>query len=371
MLIQAYGAYSAKSNRSEDKEHVMASYPPNSGWLVVEAMSDERTIVFEGSRARPYASLARRKIGATLNTAALNDFVNEVVEAGSDVQQVRHFGDVAVVAVPVMGPASDYEVYGVCIWVGADSSALPEQPRTVGTMLWDPETQGTLHSPIADGDILGYDPPVEHRVSTEVFKHYHHYPNEHLLGPWVRSVMEGHTPQNDTFDDELDIVRTNDELRRVYLTMRAVEQDGRNIIRGLIHDISDVTPPSGWRGFDRQTARTSFKLVAGEDSDHGYGHVNFATGIILEWFITPPGPLSVWETQNVNWTDENSYLKYLDKAMRGAEVEFSTTVSFDAGERFPIRVKINPSNSGEDGNGVLIVSLATPPDGDDGSLLAF
>ena len=347
------------------------TYQPRSSWLVIEATSDEHTVIFDGTRPRPYASLARRKTGATLSTVELNDLVGEIIDAGDAAPVVRQLGDVGVVASPIMGPASDHAVYGVCLWIGDDASALPEQPRTIGTMLWDPETLETLHCPITDGVILGYDPPQERRVSTEVFKRFQHYPNEHLLGPWAAGIMEGTTPRDDTFDDELDIIRTDESLRHVYLTMRVVDVDGRNVIRGIIHDISDLYPPRGHRGFDRQTARASFKMVADVDGDHGYGHVNFATGIILEWFVAPPGPLAVWETQNVKWDNEDCYLQYLQKAKDGEQVEFSTVVSFDAGERFPVRVTIHPSNSGEDGNGVIIVSPATPPPGDDGAILAF
>jgi hypothetical protein len=349
----------------------MARKNAQSGWVVVEMMGDDRTIIFDGGRPRSFGLLNRLKTGgdrASSLATSLNSLALDMKTTGVVSPVVRVHDGLRLVAEPVIGPRRDPGTYAVKVWIGPGETPLPSASRTIGTMLWDPRDLGahqdpiTYHDPVTDGVILGYDPPAETRVSAQVFKHYQNYPNEHLLGPWVAGIMEGAVPDHETFDDEIDIVRTDGELLRIYLTMRAVKVDGSYAIRGIIHDISDHHEPTGWRGWDRQTARAAIRAFAGDDGTNGCGHVNFATGIVLEWYTTPPGPLEVWERQNARWDDEELYFMQLERAKNGERVTFSAVVRFDDGAPHLISVTIVPADSSEPGNGLLIV---TPDEEDD------
>lgn len=336
----------------------MTTSDTSSGWVVVETMGADRTLVFDGYKPRPFAGVSRRKTGLSSLTKPLNDLVTRIVDTANDQPVAEEHSGAGLVATPVLGPPHDPCVYAVSVWIGRATDAdLSKGPRVIGTMLWDPETLLTYHSPITEVEILGNHPPVEERVSAEVFRHFQHYPKEHLLGPWVKEVMEGGVPDNDTFADEIDLERSDGELIRVYLTMRVVDYNGHHAIRGVIHDISDFNTPTGYRGLDRQTARTAMQIVAGANHEHGYAHVNFATGVILEWFVPAPPPLDVWERQNAQWDDEKVFLGNLERAMAGEQVDFPAVVRFDDGVARPVCVTIFPAHSGEEGNGVMRVTL--------------
>lgn len=342
----------------------MTSPSPTSGWAVVEMMGDDRTLIFDEHEPKGFTGInrpniggrsRRNSIGKALNTLALD------IKAGEDQPQLDRDG-VRLTALPVMGPVRDCEPYAAQVWVTPTDDPTPLHPRTIGTMLWDPRNNGsgadpiTYHHPITDGTILGYDPPQEERVSSQIFRHYQKYPQEHVLGPWVRGIMSGHIPTRETFNDVLDITRVNGDLLRVHVAMRAVKLDGTYVIRGVIHDISDFQSPVAWSGFDKQTARAAIRAFAGEDGDKGCGHVNFATGIVLEWIIKPPGALGVWEKQNAQWDDEELYFSNLERAKNGERISFTANIRFSDGSPHLISATIVPANPGDSGNGLLIVN---------------
>ena len=344
---------------------------PASGWVVVEMMGDYRTLIFDGHEPKGFTGInrpntggrsRRSKVGTALNNLALD------IEAGETRPEADCDG-MRLTALPVMGPAQNPEPYAAQVWVTPADDPVALHPRTIGTMLWDPRNNGrgadpvTYHHPITDGTILGYDPPQESRVSSQVFRHYQKYPQEHILGPWVRGIMDGQAPTRETFNDVIDINRVNGELLRVSVSMRAVKLDETYVIRGVIHDISDFQSPAPWSGFDKQTARAAIRAFAGEDSNKGCGHVNFATGIVLEWTMKPPGALGVWEQENARWNDEELYFSNLERAQNGERVSFTAIVRFSDGSPHLISATIDPANPGESGNGLFIVSEADE-DGD-------
>ncbi|MDF3285046.1 GAF domain-containing protein [Gordonia sp. N1V] len=334
-------------------------------WLLVEAMGDRCTVIYEYDSPRAFQTLERARIVHARR--GLADSIKELVlkmKSGDPSPKLDIYGDLRLAAEPVMGPERDPHLYAVKVWIGPIDAQVPTESRIVGTMMWDPTDKGdpiTYHDPVTDGVILGYDPPATQRISAQVFRHYQYYPKEHLLGPWVEAIKDGRKPAADTFDAKIDLTRTDNQLLRVFIAMRAVKAGTSHAIRGVIHDISDVDPPTEWSGFDKQTARSAISATVGDDRTTGWGHVNFATGIVLEWYTTPPGDLRVWEFQNARWADEREYFSYLERAKNGERVSFSTVVRFNDEIPRSVKVAISPANPGDVGNGFLIVKEEDNP----------
>ena len=330
------------------------------GWVLIELMgNDEPSILFEGSRWKPFSRLDRRSrvhpsVSMTNQLRAIADRVrhSDHLQGGLIVEQWSSGATDErgyLVAEPIFGPPADPRLYAVLVWIG--SGAPPECARTVGTMMWDPRNILTYHSEVTETRILGNDPPVYERTSPEVFKHFRDYPKEHALGPWVASVQDGSVSEEETFHDTIEIERTDGELLNVHLAMKAVETPQGWLIRGVVHDISDMEAPTGQQGYSRRTARAFASVLDDAAVEIGaLATVNFATGIILEWLTPPPPPIDEWRNTNGTWGDferVSSHIKLV--ADGGASVsKFSNTVTFpDSPRPIPIAVTVYPATQGQ------------------------
>lgn len=340
------------------------------GWLLVDMMGDEPTVVFEDARTKSFARLDRRK--QVHPASSITDQIRTVVDrykSGVTREPITETWQVGseqgvLAAYPVLGPPADPAVYGALVWVGECAPPMPL--RTVGTMMWDPANQTTYHSHVTETEILR-NPEIRYeRTSPEVFRHFQDYPREHILGPWVQGVSDGDQTIADTFDDEIELKRTDGELIRIYLTMRGVELDDGRRIRGLIHDLSDLRPPTGEVGYSRRTARAVAQVLKRLHINCGVADINFATGIILEWLVPPPAPLDAWATENAVWDDMDALMAQIKKVADGSpEVTFDAKVSFASQGDTPIavRVMLSPATAGIEGTGIIQVQpLADIPD---------
>lgn len=335
-----------------------------SEWLVIDTMTPETGLVFSGGRPRSGASLDRRdQYRSKSVTAALRAMVREVCQSRCGMS-ADLTPSVTAHAHPVVGPPTDPDVYAVALWMGPANTS-PPRPRTIGTMVYEPGMRTMGHSVVTERDILDAEEIQTERIPHEVFSRFQRYPNEDKLGPWASHAMLGKYSAEHPdalFQDEIELEQqVSRELIRVHLSMRPVEVEGSWVIRGLIHDISDVRPPSGREGYDLRTARTVVDFLY-SDFPWGIGRLDFATGVLTEWFKEPPGPLARWSRENAIWdpVDLNE-VELLTAAMASGERE---EVGFESRVRFPseaddtwypVRIVIRASTPGGAGNGLFRV----------------
>lgn len=344
------------------RKTIESNRPGHDGWLLIEAMgNDDRSLLFEGARWKPFSLVHRRSRvhPSPRVTEQLNTIIQQLAHGTrADAVVIEPWQAAGtsglIVAEPIFGPPADPDLYAVLVWIG--TGAPPADSRVVGTMMWNPDNLCTYHSQTTEHHILANSPIRYERTSPEVFKHFRDYPREHALGPWVQSVREGVVGEGETFQDTIEIERSDGVVLNVHLAMRAVLTSEGWRIRGVIHDLSDIEKPTGEQGYSRRTARAFADVLSDANVNvGGLGTVNFATGIILEWIIPPAPPLDSWRDTNATWTDPDLLLEHVQHVADGAPVsKLNTSVSFHNTDRqYPITVTIYPAAQGPTGTGIL------------------
>lgn len=314
----------------------MNSTENSSTWNIVEWMADgEPTLIFDGKKPRQYVSIRRREHYRQLDIdAAILDAVKAAVTSFERVEQSvtvkEGYPPLQLIADPILGPLG--VSYGAQVWIGPTNQPVPPV-RAIGAFEWDPATEITYHGRTIETEILGHTEPKEQRVSPEIFRHFEAFPREGELGRFIAEMNANLVEHGAVFDSRLTLKRMDGVVRQAYMTMRAIRKDkGAWMLRGLVHDISDVEKPQLTDTYDRRTARTTAALIAGDDPV-GIGHIDFATGIVADWLTPPPAPLDGWLVHNPEFHVDN--IAEMNAAqLRLAKAE-TTKEEYRAWVRFP------------------------------------
>ena len=203
-------------------------------------------------------------------------------------------------------------------------------------------------------------------MTHEVFSKFQEYPSQDTgdLGEWVGKIMDGTLAAcEDTLHDIIDLERGDGEMIRVHLTMRAVLAPGQpGLIRGLIHDISDLQPPAPAAAYDQRTARTIAEMY--DDSPWGLGHFVVPTRVVTEWYSAPPQPLDQWVTEPAEWdfSPTPDVDELLDAITRGVieKAHFRANVRLaSANDWTPVDASVRSIAPGGGTNALLTVKVAS------------
>lgn len=330
----------------------------DAGWLVIEALSEcGPSLVFDSQRTKEFAALGRRRRNTQpAVTAALGEVVQSLRDgapvAGKKVMLPQGCS-VNVIGTPILGPAR--VVYGAQVWIGNDETTAPPR-RNVEAFSFDPASGITFHGPGVDRNILGItEAQPEAKVSPQIFKYYRQFPRQAELGIYVKSVDAGQVEEGHSFDPEIQLVGEDQVSRRVHVTMRATDVDTDSpMIRGLIHEISDISPPDV-SAYERDLARNIAQMVA----EQGIGQLDLATNLVTEWLASPPPPLDLWLQEIPEYHPEDFQRMVADQhtvvSGTSSYVESRVRVRFSSTEWIPCVLGLRASLTGEAGQGLVTV----------------
>ncbi|MGJ0121106.1 GAF domain-containing protein [Williamsia sp. MIQD14] len=351
----------------------MTKADTRSSWIVVETMGSRTpTLVFDTDRTKNFGSINRRRHHqGDVVGAALRELVEEVRigrQPGMRAVHPKSAPRTYLFGLPVFGP--DDRVFAVQVLVSPDDDV--EQvvlgKRAVGAFEWDPINQITYHGPTIETEILGVidDPQVE-RVSPEIFKHFDEFPKMAELGAFIAEMGSRAVTDDDTFDSDLLMTGVDGRQRSAYMTFRAVSRGSDPwLMRGVVHDISDVRPPSASAGFNAALVRTAF-TVADPPENSGIGHLNFPAKVITEWFHEPPAPLDRWASENAVFHDADQGL--FDEQLEIVATGVAPDATFDVRVRFAdtdwmtTTVHVRAALPGDLAQGLIRVTPVSPGPG--------
>lgn len=360
---------STHSSRTEGD----ATATPTSVLLIETMRPDDPTLVFDTDRTREFSAAGRLQHHRDPDlTRALRELVADVVRTReSDVRPIKlHSGRyLAAAATPKFGP--DPEVVFAVQVVLADPDTMPiERPvRTVGTLEWSSKTNLYHHDPIIETEIMGVDDPKATRSTQEVYKLFETMPKFLELGKWASDFMaDPEGMDGDTFTADLRMKQVDGKTYLdTFMTFRALAQvKGVPVIRGLVHNISDLKQPTPEMTFNHNLMRNAFNAMD-LDSNSGYGTVNFPTNFLVEWYQDPPEPLSRWATEDAVFDEHNRRIFEEQVAEVAEGVSKSSTrrlaVSFEGTGPMLLSVTVTEGTPGKLGQGFLQVTPIEPAPG--------
>ncbi|WP_299577434.1 GAF domain-containing protein [uncultured Williamsia sp.] len=340
-------------------------------WLLIETMgTGTPTVVFDTDKPKRFTSISRRqRFTDSTITVGLVGIVDEVRRDGQPAH--RRFATntndtLSLFAAPILGPDSVVFAVQVLITGTDDPGAFLAGRRKCGAFVWDPTDQVTYHGPTMESEIMGVDESVPHaqRVSPEVFSLFDEFPRINELGAWTSEVLADEVEDDSTFYSDLLMTGVDGVQRSAFMTFKAVRPapGERSIMRGLVHDVTDIRPPMPAAGFNAALVRSAFGMTEAP-TDAGIGHLNFPTRIILEWFHAPPAPLDRWTRENAEiHPDDRSVLdKNVDELAAGAvdEVTFDLRVRFADTDWIPTQANVRAALPGDLGQGLVKITPLT------------
>lgn len=334
-------------------------------WIVAETLAgnpDAATLVFEGGKRRGFTKLARRSYANHPTvTEKIHEVIREVTQdcaPRSRTARLPSGDEFAVQGVPIQSGSG--EVFGVQLWVGRPDEAIPPR-RTVGTFCWNARTDTTIHGSRIEEDILGMkNPPAsQERVIPQIFSLFEAFDKQPQYLEFVADLLEERLEDASRFGGEIDLRGADHKLRRVFMTVRNASEAGGPVIRGLVHDISDIDAPQPTS--DRQVVRETAALMS--NSDRGVGLVDLRSGIITEWLVPPGEDLEAWTTEvpQIHPGDQRKYeetrLSFRSNGVRVAELILH--VRFAHTGWIPVDVTITAVGRDGVSQGLIQVSKAT------------
>ncbi|WP_128645607.1 GAF domain-containing protein [Rhodococcus sp. BS-15] len=336
-------------------------------WMVAEILTGDpaaATLVYEGAKRRDFTKLSRRSF------ANHPTVLEKILEVISEVAQDRTprskqarlpSGDeFAVQGVPIHGGTG--EVFGVQLWVGRPDESIPPR-RTVGTFCWNARTDTTVHGNRIEEEILGMTPAApEERVIPQIFRFFEAFDKQPQYLEFVGDLLEERLEEASQFGGQIDLRGEDHKLRRVYMTVRSSYESNGPVIRGLVHDISDVEPPQPTS--DRQVVRETAALMS--STDRGIGLVDLRSGIITEWLAHPREDLDAWasEVPQIHPGDQPKY-ETIRQSLSANDVrvaELILHVRFAHSDWIPVDVTITAVGREGPSQGLIQVGRATPED---------
>lgn len=278
------------------------------GWVIYETLGirtgEEPSVVSEGGQARDFASRTRGtwEVAKRSNSdrAKAREAAQNAVKAAYTSRKPLHArvwlpGNRTAVAYADPLLSAEGDVFGVQVFVGAPGEA-PPPPRTVGTFEWDYGTQRTRHSGPVEQKILGIDMSQPDRALPEIWQFFTAFDKRDAYTMYVGAFGHGELGPGAPFAAEISLKGDDGGFRCVHMTVRSIERAGQKSIGGLIHDITDETPPK--QDFHREYSKTQVMTLEKSLAEPmGIGYLELITGLFLEWDVPPPGPLARWATE--------------------------------------------------------------------------
>lgn len=333
-------------------------------WIVAETLTGDHaapSLVFEGGKRRDFTKLSRRSYANHPTvTEKVVEIISEVAQGGtprSTKARLPSGDEFAVQGVPIHG--GDGEVYGVQVWVGRPDESIPPR-RTVGTFSWNADTDITVHGAGIEENILGMQKPEapEDRTIQQIFQFFEAFDKQDLYLEYVGDVKERRLEDASHFGGQIDLRGADNKPRRVYMTVRSLSTESGPMIRGLVHDISDIDPPRPTS--DRHLVRETAALMAGEN--RGIGQLDLRSGIITEWLVPPGDDLEAWATEvpQIHPNDQKQYqAKRLSLSNNSARVsDLILYVRFAHTDWIPVDVTITAVGRDGVSQGLIQVSEA-------------
>ena len=331
------------------------------GWIVIDtSYAAEPSVVFDRDRVKEFAPIHRRK---TLTHPSINSAVTiaaHAVRLSDEPHEQIVYGpaqSIRLWALPIHGVDA---VHGVQVWLGFTDEE-PTTPRTVEGWSYDPNEKMTYHGPGVDKNVLGIDEPRPAAVAVpQYFHQFDRFERELEAGQFVSAVGEGAVPEGHSFDGDVELTDGHGVQRTIHVTARGVGIGTEHpMVRGLLHDISDIQPPSGY--FERRLAR-DMAMVMG--TTHGVGQYDFTTQMVTEWLADPPAPLHRWKTAPPQYHPDEcpricDALQPL-KDGRSEYVEMTVRLRFSDTDWIPATLGLRAAHAGSRGRGLLTVRPATP-----------
>lgn len=354
-------------------------------WVIVETLGidagEEPAVVAEGGNDKDFSRLDRQKWaiarspyeGVHLSQVAKKTIAKVVAKRGVVFEEevIPNVGQqddlkVTIIADPVFSPHG--EVFGVQLWIGQTGETIPG-PRTVGSFEWDYQTQETEHGPGTEQEIFGIDPADGGRGIQEVWNFFTAFDRFEEYEQYVRDFAEGTVDPGASFAAEVSVKRADKEGSSLltFMTVRARQTERGKRIVGLVHDItSDTKSPK--RDLDRETVRTAAALIADASPEPvGVCHLTLATGLFLDWYHAPPGPLARWANQvpMIHPKSQEEFLEARNALREGktSGVDLVLFVRFREDEGWiPADLKIMAVGRGETvSQGLVQARLGHPP----------
>lgn len=336
-------------------------------WLLIETPTDDlASVVFESGKVKQFTSVSRRQCfkqpGVTAAITAITDQVRAHGEPQHTVVSSSVTSETHLRAAPVLGPSR--EVFAVQVMIsGTDHpDRFVAGRRRCGAFTWDPSGQVFHLGPTTATDLVGAstDSLATRRVSHEVFSLVDEFPGMAALGDWVAGVKSGRLDINATFCSDILLKGIDRQTRSAFVSLRAVETRLRNhpVVRGLVHDISDIRAAEPTCGHNAALLRSAIGIVPAS-INLGIGHINFATGVILEWYRIPPAPLDRWCRQNAEFRPSD--MQALNVALgelKAGVIDHATLqvrLRFDDTTWIPVQMEVHTAQAGPFGQGLLTV----------------
>ncbi|MGX1778589.1 GAF domain-containing protein [Nocardia brasiliensis] len=252
------------------------------GWVLIETMSGEPSVILENGRVRQFGHTNRARIAGSANVAAqLDDVLCRVRGTAHPVRRPIRLASsllLQIVGVPVVGP--DDQVYAIQLWVGRVNAGIPAR-LPVGILSLDPRT-GIAHG-------------CEISRKTE---------KPEITGT---SVLPRLLTQLDSCDDRAGLLglmsapagrrwigtaTSSGPIRRhLCIAARCCDSAAGPIVRIIVCDITEVQPPAPM-SLDIGVLRRMPVPVG-----HAAGLVDVRSGLLHEWIVPGPPPLHHWLTE--------------------------------------------------------------------------
>ncbi len=274
----------------------------NTDWLVVETLDSagDPTVIADGGRRKSWTNPARPRPGGA---AAIATVIDACTSTGLPHEQViRVRGDVPkllVAGMPVLGAYG--AVHAVEVWVGPANTPIPPR-RRVAAWEWDQANYVAVHGPNLEEWFHGTRPDRVRtiRTATENFRHVERFDD-------IDGYLSVVTGEFQRWQGEVTI-RGDDGVRRHAQMVARVATDGSPVLRGLFHEITDVSPPE-------PAIYADVARLLGAQSDRGTGLVYVPLGHVYHWITAPPAPLDSWVHSVPELGDRSAY----DAALAGID----------------------------------------------------
>lgn len=346
-----------------------------SKWFVIETLSPtpvyEPRLVFEDGATREFKAIHRRR---TLPTSAVTKKIKQVVEtvrasgrenAGHtllDSGQKLHF-----FAAPSLGPGNVVFAVQLLITSRDNADIFLDGRRKVGCFVYDPQSKNTFHGPTMETEIMGLPQTSSGatRASAEIFSLFEKFQKLDELSVFTNRIGNGTSPEGDNFSSLMEMKGVDGRRRSTFMSFRPhAEADGL-IMRGLVHDITDVQKPENAEAdfSSLALARTAFAM-ASPPASYGFGQLDLRNCVVLQWLQDPPPPLDLWTTSVPQYkgldadTFEEQAHRILTRA--ASETTFTIHVRFrDADTWTPTEVHMRPVGTGESSQAIVRVTALT------------
>ncbi len=289
------------------------------GWLVVETLDGaaRASVVADGARRKDWSSPLRARPG-TMVGAAIQAVVGRCCVSRTAVHRTvparRGAAELTIIGRPVVGAHG--VVHAVQVWTGPTGVPVPA-PRHVAGWAWDCDRSFAILGPNVEEWFHGTaaDPTRRIQMATENF---HHIERIDDIDGYL-AVLAGAATR---WQGMVTFVGEDGDRREAHTAVRRIEGP-EPLVRGLFHDVTDVTPA------DPMPMPAAARLLAGQ-LDRGSGWVFVPNGVVYDWITPPLPPLDGWQQHLPEFRDRAPYDLAIAQIGAGAE-HTACTVSL----RFP------------------------------------